>query len=230
MKKTTLKIALVTLAVSLMLSGCSIISGLLGGDGLDPEFIVLEELNSSYLNQHSQTYIDSFADPVTEEELEEFYLYNVDNEAKWLATYFGVDHTYLDDDTYSRLFDAADALYQKIKFEVVSSEKEADDYVVTVLVSPIDIITKTFTEDFFNEYAEAALNDEEMLAMDDVAFSSKVVNDMLDILEEVMPELDYLEPISVEIGIDISDTAYEVIQNDILEGFHQYTIDYDFDM
>ncbi len=228
--KRTLKLVLVTLLVSTMLSGCTIISGLLGGDGLDPELIVLEELNSSYLNQHSQNYMDSFIEPMTEEELEEFYMSNVESEAAWLASYFGVDYTYLDEDTASRLIAATEALYQKIKFEVISSEKTGDDYIVTVAVEPIDIITKTFTEEMFNEYAAAALNDAEMLAMDDTAFSSRVVNDMLDVLDAAMPELGYVEAIEVEIGIDVSDEGYEVSFDDIEDGFHQYIIEYNFDI
>ncbi len=224
MKKTTLKLALVTLLVATMLSGCSIISGLLGGDSLDPELIVDEELQSFYFNEHSENYINSFVDVVTLEDLENRYYENIAAEAQYIAGHFGIDVEFISDETSLRLIELTEKLSSNIKYEITGSESTGDDYVVTVSVEPILTMTSTFTEEYFDEYAVAVSNDAEMLAMDEATLSDTIMNDFLDVLDEALNAVEYGDAVEVEIDIDVSDDGYEVKY----DAFHMSTIEYSF--
>lgn len=148
-------IVLLAAIVSLFsLTGCNILAALSGAADFDAALYIKGNLESMYLGQFDDDYLDIV--DATKEDLEESHLYNVEYEYyEYFSKYFSVATDYISDETNQKGIDLVKEIYSHSRFKVDSSTKAQDgSFNVTVTISPITII-----QDFDVKYWDSYLED-----------------------------------------------------------------------
>ena len=231
MKKIT---KLVLLMVSILcigiLSGCS-----------DPQdelmiLMVKGDLDAMYLNQFDEAYLNMC--DMTKEEGEQWYAEGIEYDADYFAYYWGIsdDSCVYYDDLEQGLKDAiykiCDTISKQAKYEVKSAAQQDDgSYSVKVVLEPMDIMQQAnelyetyepllaFWEENENVNYEA-ISDEEYLALCN-AYGYLIV----DMVNEVLPNLGYLEEKSLNIQVELIDELWTTNEDD-LANFRHHNIVY----
>jgi hypothetical protein len=145
-KILTLATALITLAAAL--SGCGLLTQ------FDASSYVAGIIDATYKG-NSEKYLETVAD-ATEEEVQEFYMQNVEAEVAFFAeNYLGLTH--VSEENQATLIDFYKKVYQNAKYDVKEAVKSEDGYSVEVVVYPINLFEKcydqmvSFNDSFFGE-------------------------------------------------------------------------------
>ncbi len=178
----------------LLLNGCSF--------GMDAAKYTELELNSVYLNDHDQEYRNMF-ETTDIEEFETIYYDGVNLEVEFLAEYTGTYYEELTDETINRAVDIYDEIYSHSKFQVEATD---DQSIVKVTISPIDIITKTVTDESVNAIYDQVLT----MNYTDTELENAYFNSILDLIEQELDNIGYLEDVELNVTVDFVSSYYEI--------------------
>lgn len=225
LKKLAVLFAAGTLLTS-SLTGCKVIEK--AADEIVTS-MVQWDLDSAFLNKHNDTYL-TLTD-ITKEEAEEGYWAIIDLDVENFCYYWGIiDGEYvtvedLDPKLQDRLVTLMDTISQKVKFEVQSASAMDDSsYSVKVVLSPIDIMEQASNQ--YDEETYEPLNKfwTESESLDFEAMSDEEYIDycnqygtiITQMVEELLPNLGYLEEESMLIQVESVDDVWETNESDIM--------------
>ncbi len=193
MKKSG-KVLLLTLAIilafSLMLSGC--------GKEEPSDFAkthVQGLLDGMYKGQYNKD-LGEVSD-VTKEDIEDMYELNIELEAEWFVDYFELADLFEVGEVSEESMDSIEEFYKKVyakaKYEVHSSVKQDENYLIDVDVYPIDIIEKFHEEDsdkLFDDFL-ARIEAGEFDELSDEEVNDEFIKSMLEMLEARIEKIGY---------------------------------------
>ncbi len=201
--KNIAKIAIL-LALCLVMTACS-------GGGIDAGAYMNLELQSTYLNNHTQEFIDMLSDDVTVEDLEEMYYGGVEAEVDFFLGYYLEIYTeMLSQETIDRANTLFDQIYTNTKYEIGEVRESGSNYEVDITIYPIDIIEKVITVEFVTEALEAVYSQEgaDEMAMEEL--EEQYTDIILTALEENLAAIGHLEPVTITALIIGGDSYYEL--------------------
>ncbi len=196
---------------------CTILISLTGCfNKIDEVSYTTMELNSIYLNQHDEKYRDLFIDSdITL--FEENYYEGVAFEVEFLIYYVDAIEEDLKEETIKRAEEIYDRIYKYSKYEV---SKNGDK--VEVKIYPIDIINKTVNDiSVLSQLFTDATTESTDGNIEDLYF-----NKVLDTIEAQIGEIGYLEPITIDFELGITNGYYEITEEDMQE-IDTYIISYE---
>lgn len=198
--------------------------------------LVKWDLDSVYLNQHDEKYLEMCG--LTKEEAEENYVLGVEYEASFFAYYWGitdevnVTYTDLEEELQNSIYEICDTLSKSAKYEVKSSAKQEDGtYSVKVTVEPIDVMERAYglydSDEAVNAFFAKTENvdyetisDEEYLAL-----CNEYGYIIVDLVKGLIPDLGYLEAKSLNIQVEEIDNLWTLNEDD-MASFNEYYISY----
>ncbi len=203
MKKMISTCVLILLLISSV--GCSLFSS------FDAKEYLNQEMKSTYLDEHTDTFIKLLGDVYTKEELQQMYESGVQLETEYfIGSYLGFDLSLMDDDTKMRSIDLYDQIYAHTKYEIIEVKQVNQNYEVSMLVYPIDIIQTSITDTY---YQELESSESDLITMDDATFANFATQLALDKIEQNIENISYLEVVEILVHIEYIDGTY-VLNNE----------------
>lgn len=214
--KTGHKIRIVPLLIVLalcitLLSGCG---------GFDAEGYVLGGLDALYKGEVSDEYlalvVDSRSDCLA------MYEENMLNEARNFCKMFYVAVNSEPDESLVQLYKD---IYAKSRYEVTSSTKTDEGCTVEVTVYPMDIFRKSSEAlDAYDHNFNQRFSDGEFAEINGNELEKEYLLGMVSVISEEVPELGYLEPVTVTLHLTfdengichIDDGEYALLHNSII--------------
>lgn len=214
MKKKLTHVSALLLGAVMLLSLCSC-----GGKGMtteDASQCVQVELDATYKGQF-QPFVD-FYNNVTTEDARNQYNDNVEGEAGYFLYSFGIDTLDGSGDSVEptdmqlhRAKELFEKIYAKAEYSITSSTKQDDGtFAVKLTIQPINIIhllddnIEAGFEDFQAKYDAVdveSMSDEEFENWYTDVFAADYYDTLLDILEEQIPNIDYMDEKSIVIQV-----------------------------
>lgn len=214
MKKKLTHVSALLLGAVMLLSLCSC-----GGKGMtteDASQCVQVELDATYKGQF-QPFVD-FYNNVTTEDARSQYNDNVEGEASYFLYSFGIDTLDGSGDSVEptdmqlhRAKELFEKIYAKAEYSITSSTKQDDGtFAVKLTIQPINIIhllddnIEAGFEDFQAKYDAVdveSMSDEEFENWYTDVFAADYYDTLLDILEEQIPNIDYMDEKSIVIQV-----------------------------
>lgn len=227
-----------TKTAAFLLAGTCLVSTLSGCNKVADEIItsmVQWTIDSVYLNKHDETYL-TLSD-TTLEEAEATYKEGIGYDADNFAYYWGITDDYvayadLDAELQDAIYNICDTVSKSSKYEIVSAAAQDDgSYAVKVVVEPIDLMeqinekyeTYAPLNDFFARTESLdyeAMSDEEYLAI-----CNEYGYILVDLAEETLPNLGYLESKSLTIQMELIDDLWTMNEDDF-SNFSTYVVSY----
>lgn len=227
MRKTKKIAALFTAGVCLTsaLTGCQILE-----KAVDEVVtsLVKWDLNSTYLNQHDENYLQLCG--ITKEEAEASYWEGIGYDVENFCYYWGIiDGEYvtvadLDTELHNRLSEMCSSISQKVKYDVQSASIQDDSsYSVKVVVEPIDIMEQagilydSETYEPLNDFwaKSETLDFETMTDEEYIAYCNEYGYIMVEMVEELLPKLGYMEEKSMLIQVTEENDVWELNEDDL---------------
>lgn len=238
MRKTFPRISALLLGTVMLLSLCSC-----GGKGMtteDASKCVQVELDATYKGQF-QPFVD-FYDNVTTEDARNQYNDNVEGEASYFLYGFGPDALDGSGDSVEptdmqlhRAKELFEEIYAKAEYSIASSTKQDDGtFAVKLTIKPINILhllsdnIEAGFEAFQAKYDAVdveSMSDEEFETWYVDVFARDYYDTLLDILEEQIPNIDYMDEKSIVIqvqndeeeGLAFGDEDWKNLDNMIID-------------
>ncbi len=217
MKK--LSFIFVVLCILVCFVSCSLFSG------FDAKGLIQGNLDSVFLNKHSDEYLNMVN--LTKEEAQAEYQSGLQIEAQYFASYWGIveeefGETYeeLDEELKNNIVALLDKIYSYTKYEIGEVTSSSEQYTVEVIVYPIDIYEKALNEiedyapyiSFWNKYADidiSSLSDAEY-----AAYTTEYGNIIVDLVKTQLSNVGYKDAKSFAIRIDLIDDMWSINQED----------------
>lgn len=190
---------LCALSLLLGLTAC----GSRGLTALDAADYVKGLLDETYLGLFHEGYLESVG--ITEEEARANYENGLEVEYEYFTYYFDMNTEYLTEETHAAVVDLLADIYQHSKYQVKTTTKHDDGFVVEVVVEPIDIIPlvvenymEGYSAAFAASYADidqaavAAMSETEQDAFWTV-YENDWANGVVELFRAHMEELGHLE-------------------------------------
>ncbi len=223
MKKTLVKRLCLILAAVLcmgLLTGCgSIASGILGLLGMvpafNPEDLVQGNLDAVYLNQYTEDYLDMV--DTTAEALQAKYEEGIAYEVEFFAYYFDIALDICDPSIEAQITQLYQQIYPHSKYEVGTSTKNGDTYLVSLTVYPIDLFQQALEaeSDALQADWDARVNSGEFDNADESTFETAWAQSIIDMVTPYVDRIGYLDPVTVSVQItQNSEGAYSISQSD----------------
>ncbi len=213
MKKFLKSLTLLALVFTMIMSmaGCSLFGG------FDAQTFITGEIESNYLNIHSDEYLATLADAYTIEELEAYYNDNMSMIGEYFLIYLGADTTSVAPETLERATTLFKNIYSNTKFEVSEAVNTDTGYSVDVTIYPIDVIVNTITDAYFTDLSDRMLADSAVIDMTDEQLNEYLINDLLTTLETALTTVGHLEPQTFTMVITEKAEYYEADENTWIE-------------
>lgn len=200
------------LAAVLLAAGCS--------GGFDASMYVRGALNNIYLGDPTE-YMELV--DITEEEAAEEYEQGIEVEADYFLQYYGIGE--VSDEVYQQIVDMYKTIYQQSRFEVQEAVRNGDDYNVEVLISPIDVIVNS-EEDISAAVDEFVASVDPADYPDDLSINDALAQLVVDVINENMPELGWLDQKSVIVKVEKDEAGYYGLSSDAISQLDQDIIAY----
>ena len=187
----------------------------------DQALLVKGRLDVMYLGQYSQRYAELTGR--TEADCLREYEENLEINAEYLARCFGVD--YLSDELKAELVEVYKQLFSQVKYTVnASSPIDENNYVVTVEISPADLVEQMEAareEALAPFYAVYGTTDYSQLSEEEYQkIDSERARYVIDLAKDKLASLGYLESETLAVQVTKGeDGAWSVVDSDL------YTID-----
>ena len=215
------KTALAAMCLVLVL-GCAACGGVSADDAVA---YAQGELDAAYLGIYSQEFLDLV--DITEDDARETHEQNISAETDYfLGTYIGVsDVEALPDDVRQSVEDMYEEIYSHSKYTVNSATQTSEgDYNVDVTIYPIDIMQRFTAEELQAIWDEvttelsagidvASLSDEEYVELYN-SCDAEYVRRTVELIEGLIPELDYEEAQSAVLKLELEDNVYTAVETD----------------
>ena len=211
-------------ALVLVLALCMTLLCACGG-GLDPQLLVQGNLDTLYLNQPSQDYLDSISNP---EEAETAYEQGLEVEAQYFATYFDIVLDSCPPETLEQIKDLYREIYAHSKYEVGESTKSGDTYLVSVTIYPMDIIQQVMDNDAdaFSADYEAKFNEGYFDDMTEEEYETWWAQAIIDMVSARLDSIGYLEPETISVQVTQDDDGYYTISDNDFQRIDALIIQY----
>lgn len=244
MKRSTVKrLAALLLSLSLVFALTACDNG--GLSTKDASKCVQVEMDTTYKGEFSG-FLDFYSN-VERSDAQEQYDTKIENEADYFLSLYGMPDPYDDSETIEadeltakRARDLYKEIYAKAEYEVMPSTKQEDGtFAVKVTVQPLDIIhlVDEAYDDAFDAFYEKfdsvdveSMTDEEYAAWYTDAFTPAYYDALLDLLEEQIPNMGYLDEKSIVIQVQQDEDGSLFISNDDLSNLDWLLIDYESDV
>lgn len=178
-------------------------------------------LNNFYLGD-STVYREMVA--VSEEEALEEYLQGMEAEAEFLIQYYGIDGG-VSEAVHQAIAELYQEIYRHSRFEISDEVRTQDGYQVDVTVSPIDIIVNSEADILkaVDEFSKTADPEE---YTDPGKLNDAVAMIMVETIREKLPELGYLEDITITVLVKKDAEGYYSIDSDTISQVDDAIIEY----
>ena len=211
MKKRHLFAGILACALTLTLTAC-------GLSGADVTTYIQGELDCTYKGQYSQEYLD-LVDGMTEEAAQQQYEDNAKAEAQRLLSYLEV--VLPTDAVNERATQLVKDIYAKAQYTVGEGNKlQGGDFAVEVTLSPIELFHLIPDETYSQVWTKVCenngttpdlaetLGEEEYQALDE-----QYANQMMDQVEEVLPQAIYGQEQSVMLQLKLEGDYYSLVSS-----------------
>ena len=185
------------------------------GGGLDPQLLVQGNLDTLYLNNPSQEYLDAISNP---EDVSAHYEQGLEVEAQYFASYFDIELDSCAPGTTDQIKDLYRQIYGHSKYEVGESTKSGDTYLVSVTIYPMDIIQQVMDNDAdaFSADYEAKFNEGYFDDMTEEEYETWWAQAIIDMVSARLDSIGYLEPETVSVQVTQDDDGYySISENDL---------------
>lgn len=211
MKKRRLFAGILACALTLTLTAC-------GLSEADVTTYIQGELDCTYKGQYSQEYLD-LVDGMTKEAAQQQYEDNAEAEAQRLLSYLEV--VLPTDAVNERATQLVKDIYAKAKYTVGDGNKlQGGDFAVEVTLSPIELFHLIPNETYGQVWTQVCenngttpdladtLGEEEYQALDE-----QYANQMMDQVEEVLPQATYGQEQSVMLQLKLDGDYYSLVSS-----------------
>ena len=246
MKKSTFFRVVLTLLCAVVLCtplcSCSLlVDGVINSINEDTATTAVRgNLDVLYHNQVNEDYLELL--DVTEEELRKDYTDGLAVSAEYFSYYWAIIADYesfyaLDAALQQRIIDLMEDITLKTQYTVKPAQSQSSGYAVQVLIKPVDIML-TASDVYDNgSYAPLAaiLQEAESIDWENIsdaeylAFCNRYGNAIVDMIEELLPEMGYEEEKSIIIQVQEDADGYLQINGDDLLNFDEKIIPYDYE-
>lgn len=219
-------LAAIALCMTVSLTACG------GVSQKDATTYIQGELDAVYRGIYNEEYLDLVED-MTQSEAEEKHRANVAAEAEFFLSFLDVE--YPNDEVTAKAENLVKEIYSKAKYTVGEADKlQSGDYVVEVVISPIEIMDKLSDETARACWEEACakygitdmeeLTDitEEEYAEIDVAYGMNI----LEKVKALLPELSYGEDQNVMLHLELGEDDYYTLAESGWQKLDEIMIDY----
>ena len=184
-------------------------------------------LDSTYLGQVSQEYVDVVED-MTEEDAQQDYADNLEIEADYMLSFLAVDMP--TEAVTQRARELVGEIYSHAKYPVAQApELSTGDVAVEVTVSPIEImpqITETFMQEtWYAVQDEYGITTEEQLDAQYQELDEAYANALLDQLESLIPQITYGADQVIMLQMKEEDGYYSLVESG-MQKLDEVMIDY----
>ena len=211
MKKCRLFAGILACALTLTLTAC-------GLSEADVTTYIQGELDCTYKGQYSQEYLD-LVDGMTKEAAQQQYEDNAEAEAQRLLSYLEV--VLPTDAVNERATQLVKDIYAKAKYTVGEGNRlQGGDFAVEVTLSPIELFHLIPDETYGQVWTQVCenngttpdlaetLGEEEYQALDE-----QYANQMMDQVEEVLPQATYGQEQSVMLQLKLEEDYYSLVSS-----------------
>ncbi len=228
MKK--LNFIFVVLCMLVCFVSCSLFSG------FDAKGLIQGNLDSVFLNKHSDEYLSMVN--LTKEEAQAEYQNGLQIEAQYFASYWGIveeefGETYeeLDEALKNAIVALLDQIYSHTKYEIGEVTSSSEHYTVEVIVYPIDIYERALNEienyapyiAWLDKYADVDVST--FSTAEYAAYTTEYGNVIVDLVKTQLSSINYKDAKSFAIRIDLIDDIWSINQEDF-NMFDSYVIYY----
>lgn len=179
-------------------------------------------LDSTYKNEHTQYALITKSD---KNALVENYNRGISAEIETFLSYMGIhEHA---DKVSAQTRSAISDMYQKIYRYANYTVSSTSDGSVTVTISPINIFDladeelNAYIADFYSRN-----DNKEFAQLSDEAFYSAYIEGMIDIINKYIPQIGYLDTVSITVHVKPDDNNIYGITSDEFQEIDKYIIDY----
>ncbi len=217
MKKVKVLVLSMLAAVSMLMVGCGLF-------GIDASNYMDLEIQSTYLDNHSDELVSMYGDGTSMEDLQYIYEQGVLVEVEYiLSSYSGVDTTVLSQETLDRGYAILDEIYSHTKYEVGEATQVGSNYEIPITIYPIDTVVNSLTTSFYDELIAEIESITDYTELNEYAATA-----ILDELEANLGNVGYLDPVDVTAMI-VETSEYLEITSDTWQTIDTYIIGYDFE-
>lgn len=210
MKKTLYALFVILLLAIPALGGC-------GEQEAPPDFAqiyVQGILDTLYQGEYTEEFL-TVTDTEDPAELEAEYLAGLDTEVNYFAYYFGIDE--LSESAKTDLTALYRDLYRLSRYEVLPSVPLEDDYIVDVIVEPLDVIDRVVKEDLESFAFEMKSASSYGITSDE--YEQQYVEGLIERIREKMETPGYREPVTIKLEVvrNSDDGLYYIKGNGLAE-------------
>jgi hypothetical protein len=218
MKKRRIVVLLMAAATCVtLLTGCSSISA---------KVLVQGNLDTIYLNQYDEDYINLVNS--TAEELGKEYEEGIGVEVEYFAEYFDIDLSLCGDSYRTEIDNMLRRIYMFSKYEVGSESKNGETYLVEVTIYPIDIISKIMDEDAedFTEKWQSRVENGEFDNSTEEEVEQTWAREIIDMVDARINSIGYLDPQTISVQVTKDDDDYYRIDSGDFDRIDSLIIQY----
>ncbi len=213
--KSKILSSIVLCVILIFTTGCGLL------EGPDMSEYVQYELNSFYLNENPQEYLELLGNKYTVEDLDTIYDETIYREIDSYLIYCGIDKDNITEGTRTRAYDIFKTLYSYSNFQIGENSKDGSVYMVDILVYPTLNLAQAVDRTVYDSIsAEISANVE--ISKEDV--DDVFTNALLDVIEENLLEPIYGAPIALKLSIiqyseyaEISEDSFYAVYESILK-------------
>ena len=137
------------------------------------------------------------------------------DEQAYFADYFDIDLAKCSEETGQRIIDLYRKLFPKGKYEIGASTQSGDSYLVSLTLMPMDIVRQVREKDWQQFQLDWVADYERLYDMEPEELEEEWANRILDMFEERLDSVDYLEPETISIQIVQQEGAYRISETDV---------------
>lgn len=197
MMKKVLALLLGAMLCLSVLAGC--------GSSFDAGNLVQGNLDLIYLNKYTNSYLESV--DMTKDEADNEYESGIAVEVDYFIDYFYLDMDYCDASVEDQIAELYREIYDHSKYEVGEVTKSGDNYLVSLTIYPIDVISKVVEEDwetFCTEWTDEMtekVNNGEVDAEDSVAIENSWAQGVIALVKSRLDSVGYLNPQTISVQV-----------------------------
>lgn len=207
--KRMMKSVLAVLLLAAILSGlCAC-----GGTKIDAEAFTDQAMQARLTGEADEEYAKLAG--IKKDDVAAAYEQVLKDEQAYFASYFDIDLSLCSEETAQRIIGLYRKLFPKGEYEVGVSTQSGESYLVSLTLMPMDIVRQVREKDWQQFQMDWVADYERLYEMEPAELEEEWANRILDLFDERLDSVGYLEPETISIQIVQQEGAYRISETDV---------------